>query len=215
MRNEPPPDQTCGGDSRARRPESSTYGGTWGYDSGVTGDLLPAHGGKDITCAWVSEAWALAWEAAWFGAGERRGVVCRDAGPHPWGVSSNSHPAGPLLWARVLCKHGNIEQARGRRRPSCGHLSDAPSHTSGFENGSSSPGNLLRPKTRHSPGRRAAWERAGSVGVLGVEGHLDPLNLVAELDGGTQLQLHALLHRGECQQQQRLPIDVLQGERVG
>ena len=68
---------------------------------------------------------------------------------------------------------------------------------------------------RHSPARRAAWEQAGSVGILGVEGHLDPLNLVAELDGGTQLQLHALLHRGECQQQQRLPVDVLQGESTG
>lgn len=141
-------------------------------------------------------------------------MVYRDAGPHPWGVSGNSHPAGPLLWARVLCKHGNVEQAGGRRRPSCGHLLDAPSHTSG-ENGSSSPGNLLRPKTWHSLGWWAAWDREGSVGILGVEGHLDPLNLVAEFDGGAQLQLHALLYRGECQQQQRLPVDVLLGERAG
>lgn len=60
-----------------------------------------------------------------------------------------------------------------------------------------------------------AWERAGSVGILGIEGHLDPLNLVAKLDGGAQLQLHALLHGGESQQQERLPVDVMLGERAG
>lgn len=56
-------------------------------------------------------------------------------------------------------------------------------------------------------------ERAASVGVLGVEGHFNPLDLMAQLDGGPQLQLHALLHRGQRQQEQRLPVDVLPGNR--
>jgi len=33
--------------------------------------------------------------------------------------------------------------------------------------------------------------------------------VVAQLDGRSQLQVHALLHRGEVEQQQRLPVDLL------
>ena len=57
--------------------------------------------------------------------------------------------------------------------------------------------------------------QAGSVGVLGIESHLDPLDLVAQLDGGPQLQLQALLHRGEGQQQERLAVDILPGDKAG
>lgn len=32
---------------------------------------------------------------------------------------------------------------------------------------------------------------------------------MAQLDGGPQLQLHALLHGGKSQQQERLTVDVL------
>lgn len=55
----------------------------------------------------------------------------------------------------------------------------------------------------------------GSVGVLGIESHLDPLDLMAQLDGGPQLQLHALLHCGEGQQQERLAVDILPGDKAG
>lgn len=49
-----------------------------------------------------------------------------------------------------------------------------------------------------------------SVGELSVEGHLDALDLVAQFDGGAQLQVHALLHGGQREQQQGLAVDVLQ-----
>lgn len=39
------------------------------------------------------------------------------------------------------------------------------------------------------------------ISVLGVEGHFDTLDLVAELDGRAKLQIHTLLHSGEGQQQ--------------
>lgn len=48
-----------------------------------------------------------------------------------------------------------------------------------------------------------------SVGVLFVEGDLDALDLVTQLDGGAELQVHALLHGGQSEQQQRLTVDVL------
>lgn len=56
--------------------------------------------------------------------------------------------------------------------------------------------------------------RAVSVGILGVESHFHSLDLMAQLDGGPQLQLHALLHRGESQQQERLAVNVLPGNKV-
>lgn len=56
--------------------------------------------------------------------------------------------------------------------------------------------------------------RVESVGVLGVESHLHSLDLMAQLDGGPQLQLHALLHGGKRQQQERLPVDVLPENRA-
>lgn len=59
-------------------------------------------------------------------------------------------------------------------------------------------------------GKRCQVRCPGSVGVLGIEGHLDPLYLVTQLDGWTQLQLHTLLDCGQGQQQQRLAIYVLQ-----
>lgn len=37
---------------------------------------------------------------------------------------------------------------------------------------------------------------------------------MAQLDGGPQLQLHALLHRRERQQQERLAVDVLPENRA-
>lgn len=38
---------------------------------------------------------------------------------------------------------------------------------------------------------------------------------MAELDGGPQLQLHALLHRRESQQQERLAVNVLSENKAG
>lgn len=64
-------------------------------------------------------------------------------------------------------------------------------------------------------GKRCQVRCPGSVGVLGIEGHLDPLYLVTQLDGWTQLQLHTLLDCGQGQQQQRLAIYVLLLEDVG
>lgn len=48
-----------------------------------------------------------------------------------------------------------------------------------------------------------------SLGELLVEGDLDALDLVTQLDSGSQLQVHALLDGGQRQQQQRLAVDVL------
>lgn len=48
-----------------------------------------------------------------------------------------------------------------------------------------------------------------SFGELLVEGHLDALDLVTQLDGGAQLQVHALLDGGQREQQQRLAVNVL------
>lgn len=42
-----------------------------------------------------------------------------------------------------------------------------------------------------------------------VECQLDPLNVVAKLDGWSQLQIHTLLHGGEVEQQQSLSINLL------
>lgn len=52
-----------------------------------------------------------------------------------------------------------------------------------------------------------------SVGILSVKGNLDALDLVTEFDGRTELQLHALLHGGQSQQQQGLAVDVLSRNR--
>lgn len=46
-------------------------------------------------------------------------------------------------------------------------------------------------------------------GKLLVKCQLDPLNVVAQLDGWSQLQIHALLYRWQVQQQQCLSIDLL------
>lgn len=54
-----------------------------------------------------------------------------------------------------------------------------------------------------------------SVGVLCIESNFYSLDLVAQFDGWAQLQLHALLHRGQCQQQEGLAIDVLGEETQG
>lgn len=54
-----------------------------------------------------------------------------------------------------------------------------------------------------------------SVGILCIESNFYSLDLVAQFDGWTQLQLHALLHRGQCQQQEGLAIDVLGKEIQG
>lgn len=70
------------------------------------------------------------------------------------------------------------------------------------------------PKTLHQHDARSPPRRGASVGILGVESHFNSLDLVAQLDGGPQLQLHALLHGGEGQQQERLPINVLPGNKA-
>lgn len=121
-------------------------------------------------------------------------MVYRDAGPHPRGVSGNSHPAGPLLWARVLWQTRKCRAGWWAEEASCGHLLDAPSHTPG-ENGSSSPGNLLETQDVAFAGLVGSLGPGGPVGILGVEGHLDPLNLVAEFGWRACLWLHALLYR--------------------
>lgn len=46
-------------------------------------------------------------------------------------------------------------------------------------------------------------------GKLLIKCQLDPLNVVAQLDGRAQLQVHTLLHCWEVQQQQRLSINLL------
>lgn len=48
-----------------------------------------------------------------------------------------------------------------------------------------------------------------SVGVLCIERNFYSLDLMAQFDGWTKLQLHAFLHRGQCQQQKGLAINVL------
>ncbi|KAF3859374.1 hypothetical protein F7725_021774 [Dissostichus mawsoni] len=50
------------------------------------------------------------------------------------------------------------------------------------------------------------------IGELSVEGDLDTLYLVAQFDGGAELQVHALLYGGQSEQQQRLAVNVLQEE---
>lgn len=46
-------------------------------------------------------------------------------------------------------------------------------------------------------------------GKLLIKCQLDPLNVVAQLDGWSQLQVHTLLHCWKVQQQQRLSINLL------
>lgn len=43
-----------------------------------------------------------------------------------------------------------------------------------------------------------------------IESELDPLDVVAQLDGRSQLQVHTLLHCGEVEQEQRLAINLLE-----
>lgn len=47
-------------------------------------------------------------------------------------------------------------------------------------------------------------------GKLLIKCQLDPLNVVAQLDGWSQLQVHTLLNCWEVQQQQRLSVNLLQ-----
>lgn len=54
---------------------------------------------------------------------------------------------------------------------------------------------------------------AVSVRVLRIKGDFDPLDLVAQLDGRSQLQVHALLHCGQREEQKSLSINVLRQER--
>lgn len=54
-----------------------------------------------------------------------------------------------------------------------------------------------------------------SVGVLCIESNFYSLDLVTQFDGWTKLQLHAFLHRGQCQQQKGLAIDVLGKKKTG
>lgn len=54
-----------------------------------------------------------------------------------------------------------------------------------------------------------------SVGVLCIESNFYSLNLVTQFDGWTKLQLHAFLHRWQCQQQKGLAIDVLGKKKTG
>lgn len=75
------------------------------------------------------------------------------------------------------------------------------------KNESSSPGHL--PQTPYHQDNGPPPQRVESVGILGVESHFNSLDLMAQLDGGPQLQLHALLHGGESQQQERLTVNVL------
>lgn len=42
-----------------------------------------------------------------------------------------------------------------------------------------------------------------------IKCQLDPLDVVAQLDGRSQLQVHTLLHCWEVQQQQRLSVNLL------
>ncbi len=46
-------------------------------------------------------------------------------------------------------------------------------------------------------------------GKLLIKRQLDPLNVVAQLDGRSQLQVHTLLHCREVEQQQCLSINLL------
>lgn len=50
-----------------------------------------------------------------------------------------------------------------------------------------------------------------SVGILFIEREFDSLNLVAELDGWAQLEVHALLNSRKGQQEEGLAVNVLQG----
>lgn len=47
-------------------------------------------------------------------------------------------------------------------------------------------------------------------GKLLIKRQLDPLNVVAQLDGRSQLQVHTLLHCWEVQQQKCLSVNLLQ-----
>lgn len=42
-----------------------------------------------------------------------------------------------------------------------------------------------------------------------IKCQLDPLNVVAQFDGWSQLQVHALLHSWEIQQEKRLSVNLL------
>ena len=48
-----------------------------------------------------------------------------------------------------------------------------------------------------------------SVGKLLIKSKLDPLYVMAKLDGRAQLQVHALLNGGKGKEQKGLPIDLL------
>ena len=65
----------------------------------------------------------------------------------------------------------------------------------------------------HREGARRERSLPRLGGKLLVEGQLHPLHVVAELDGGSQLQVHTLLDCGQVEQQQRLAVDLL-GEKT-
>lgn len=65
-----------------------------------------------------------------------------------------------------------------------------------------------------SVGLRPPRLKVSLVSVLGVEGHFDSLDLMAEFDGGAELQVHAFLDCRKCQQQQGLSINVLEKEKT-
>lgn len=69
-------------------------------------------------------------------------------------------------------------------------------------------------RARHNLGTKVTgtgkWQSAWSVGVLGIESQFDPLDLVAQLDGGTEFEVHALLDGRQGQQEESLAVNVLQ-----
>lgn len=74
------------------------------------------------------------------------------------------------------------------------------------------PGEKQVPKSftnAASPRPGAPSREAESVGILRVESHFNSLDLMAQFNSRSQLQLHALLHRRKSQQQERLAVDVL------
>lgn len=56
------------------------------------------------------------------------------------------------------------------------------------------------------------YRRSPSAGKLLVKCQLDPLDVMAQLDGRAELQVHALLYSGKVQQKQRLTVNFLEGK---
>lgn len=51
------------------------------------------------------------------------------------------------------------------------------------------------------------------VSILGVEGHFDSFNLMAEFYGWSELKVHTFLNCRKGQQQQSLSINILEEEK--